>query len=312
MIQECNDTKDKLSSILSEYRSVEKKKLILSLTITLIIMVLELIGGLIINSLALVSDAGHMFTHAFAIIIGIIAILLARKPPCHHKTYGLYRAEVLAAFINGLFLLFVVVMIIIESFERILNPTEINGVIMLVLAILGLIANVTSIIILQGSPKSDLNIKSVFYHMFADAIASVGIVIVALFIIVNPHWILLDPIISIGISIVILVWAIGVLKGSIRILLEMTPKGYNADMISKDLKAEFPEISDLFTLHLWTITSGMIIFSAHIKIQDKNWTILDQESFIEKVNKFLREKYEIVESTLQFTVQNEPQMCYFR
>ncbi len=311
MTQECPETKDKLSSILDEYRTVEKNKLILSLSITLIIMAIELIGGLIINSLALVSDAGHMFTHAFAILIGLIAIFLAQKPPCHHKTYGLYRSEVLAAFINGLFLLYVVLIIILESIERIINPTEINGFIMLVLAIIGFIANVTSILILQGSPKSDLNVKGVFYHMFADAIASIGIVIVAIFIIFNPDWTILDPIISIGISIVILIWAIGILRDSTRILLEMTPKGYDVDMISNALKAEFPEILDLFTIHLWTITPGMIIFSAHIRINDQNWSISDQEAFIEKINKFLLEKYDIVESTLQFTVQNEPQICYF-
>jgi len=312
MTQECPEPNDKLSSVLKEYRSVEKKKLILSLSITLIIMIIELIGGLVINSLALVSDAGHMFTHAFAILIGLLAIFLAQKPPCHHKTYGLYRSEVLAAFINGLFLLFVVVIIILESVERFLHPTEIDGFMMLILAIIGLIANVSSILILRGSQKSDLNIKSVFYHMFADAIASIGIVIIAIFIIFNPDWTVLDPIISIGISIVILAWSIGILKDSTRILLEMTPKGIDVDMISNKLREEFPEILDLFTLHLWTITPGMLIFSAHVRIPDDNWSISNQETFIDKLNKFLLEKYNIVESTLQFTIQDEPQLCFFK
>jgi len=312
MSQECPETKDRLSSVLNEYRTVEKKKLILSLSVTLSIMILELIGGILTNSLALVSDAGHMFTHAFAILIGLIAILLAQKPPCHHKTYGLYRSEVLAAFINGMFLLFVVVIIVLESIERFLNPAEINGVIMLILAIIGLIANISSILILQGSQKSDLNVKGVFYHMFADAIASIGIVIVAIFIIFNPNWTILDPIVSIGISFVIFIWAIGIIKDSTRILLEMTPKGYDVDTISNALKKEFSEILDLFNVHLWTITSGMTIFSAHLKIQDKNWSLSDQESFIEKINQFLVENYEIVETTLQFTVQEEPQLCFFK
>ena len=312
MTQECPGTEDKLSSVLSEYRTVEKKKLILSLSITLIIMTIELMGGLVINSLALVSDAGHMFTHAFAILIGLVAIIIAQKPPCHHKTYGMYRSEVLAALINGLFLLIVVLFIILESIERFLNPMEINGFMMLILAIIGLFANVTSIFILRGSQNSDLNIKSVFYHMFADAIASIGIVIIAFFIIFNPEWSVLDPIISVGISIVILAWAIGILKDSVRILLEMSPKGYNVDMISNALKKEFPEILDLFSLHLWTITSGMSIFSAHVRIPEENWSISKQEALIEKINKFLLEKYKIVESTLQFTVQNEPQSCFFK
>jgi len=253
-----------------------------------------------------------MFTHAFAILIGLAAIVIAQKPPCHHKTYGMYRSEVLAAFINGLFLLVVVVFIILESIERFLDPMEINGFLMLILAIIGLFANVTSILILRGSQNSDLNVKSVFYHMFADAIASLGIVIIAIFIIFNPEWSLLDPIISVGISIVILAWAIGILKDSIRILLEMSPKGYNVDMISNGLREEFPEILDLFSLHLWTITSGMSIFSAHVRIPDQNWSISKQEALIEKINNFLLEKYKIVECTLQFTTKNEAQSCFFK
>lgn len=315
MVESCSDPqsfpKDKLSAKLNEYRTVEKKKLLLSLFLTLTIMLLELIGGIIINSIALVSDAWHMFTHAFAILIGLTAIFIAQKPPCHHKTYGLYRSEVLAAFINGLFLLFVVGFIIFESIERILFPEEINGFTMLVLALIGLGANLTSILILHGSEQSDLNIKGVFYHMFGDAAASIGIVFVAIIIIYNPDWLILDPLISIGISLVILVWAIGILKDSTRILLEMAPEGYDVHMIAEALKEQFSEVLDVFNPHLWTITPGMLIFSAHIKISQKITDITEQEVLNAKINEFLLEKYKIVEVTLQITIKDEPQACYF-
>ena len=175
-------TKNAFSEHLFEYRHVEQKKLILSLSITVITMILELIGGYLTNSMALLSDAGHMFTHAFALVIGLAAIIIARKPPCHHQTFGLYRAEVLAAFINGLFLIVVVGLIVYEAILRLLHPIEILGLEMLFIAFIGLAVNVASIMILKGSHKENLNIRSVFYHMFADAISSVGIVIAALVI----------------------------------------------------------------------------------------------------------------------------------
>ena len=231
-------TKNSFSEHLFEYRYVEQKKLLLSFFITVIAMILELIGGYLTNSMALLSDAGHMFTHAFALVIGLAAIIIARKPPCHHRTFGLYRAEVLAAFVNGLFLIAVVGLIIYEATIRILHPIRIFGLEMLLIAFIGLAVNIVSIMILRGSQKENLNIRSVFYHMFADVISSIGIVIAAL-VIMYTGWTFIDPFVSIGISFVILFWAWGVLKDSTRILLETAPKGLDIDMISEDLKKNF-------------------------------------------------------------------------
>ena len=171
--------KSTYSDHLFQYRSVERKKLVLSLSITLTVMVIEIIGGFITNSIALLSDAGHMFTHAFAIGISLLANFIARKPPCHHKTFGLYRAEVLAAFINGLFLIPIVGIIVFEAILRFLNPQDVIGFYMLIVAFIGLAVNITSILILQGSRDTSLNVRSVFYHMIADAASSIGIVIAA-------------------------------------------------------------------------------------------------------------------------------------
>ena len=138
-------SKSSFSEHLFQYRSVERKKLYISLIITTTVMVLEIIGGLITNSIALLSDAGHMFTHSFAIGISLLAINIARKPPCHHKTFGLYRAEVLAAFINGLFLIPIVGIMIYEAILRFLNPEDVFGFYMLLIALIGLFVNLTSI-----------------------------------------------------------------------------------------------------------------------------------------------------------------------
>lgn len=300
-------SKNTFSEHLFEYRTVEQKKLILSLSITAITMILELIGGFLSNSMALLSDAGHMFTHAFAIGISLVAIFIATKPPCHHRTFGLYRAEVLAAFVNGLFLLLVVGIIIYEAALRIINPIKILGLEMLVIAFIGLAVNAASILILRGSHKENLNIRGVFYHMFADAVSSVGIVLAAI-IIMYTGWTFIDPLVSIGISVLILYWAWGILKDSTRVLLEAAPKGLDIDIIGNDLKNNFPEVKELHNVHIWAITPDMLVFSAHVKLYpDKLQT--KQEILISKINEYLSNKYKIIESTIQIASEDETEVC---
>lgn len=299
-------SKSSFSEHLFQYRSVERKKLYISLIITTTVMVLEIIGGLITNSIALLSDAGHMFTHSFAIGISLLAINIARKPPCHHKTFGLYRAEVLAAFINGLFLIPIVGIIVYEAILRFLNPEEVFGFYMLLIALIGLLVNLTSIRILQGSHNNNLNVKSVFYHMIGDAASSIGIVIASI-IILYTNFNILDPIVSIGISMVILYWAWSVLKESTRILLEMAPKGLNVDTINDDLKNNFKEIMEIYNMHLWTITPDMLMFSAYIKIDEE--MNVNQDNLISEINTFLSKKYNIIESTIQVMPKNAIEAC---
>lgn len=299
----------KHSGHLFEFRLVEKKKLILSLLITLVVMIVEILGGMYTFSIALISDAGHMFTHAFAIGLSLLAIVIAKKPACHHKTFGLYRAEVLAAFINGLFLFPIIGFIVYEAILRFLNPQEIGSYYMLIVALIGLGVNITSVLILRGSQSTNISVKSVFYHMIADAASSIGIVVVA--IIINfTNWTFLDPVVSIGISIVIFYWAYGILRDSTRILLEMTPSGLNIDMISEDLKSKFNEISEILHIHLWTITPDMLVFSAHIKMRACE-NLVEQEKLLSDVSEYLSNKYNILESTIQTVCSEDLLVCNF-
>ena len=294
---------------LFQFRSVEKKKLVSSLIITITVMIVEIIGGFLTNSIALLSDAGHMFTHAFAISISLLAIMISKKPACHHKTFGLYRAEVLAAFINGLFLIPIVGIIIYEAILRFLNPQEIFGFYMLIVAIIGLAVNITSILILQGSQKASLNVRSVFYHMITDAASSIGIVIAAIIVMLTGI-VILDPIVSLGISVVIIYWSWGILRDSTRILLEMAPKGMNIEAITEDLKVNFPEILELYDAHLWTIIPNMLVYSAHVKLNIEMITA-KQENLISKINDFLSNNYKIIESTIQIVSKDAVEACNF-
>ncbi|MBN2073732.1 MAG: cation transporter [Actinobacteria bacterium] len=282
---------------LFEYRNVAQKRLVISLVITAVVMILEIVGGMITGSIALLSDAGHMFTHSFAIAISLVAVIIARKPACHHRTFGLYRAEILAAFINGMTLLFVVGIILYEAVNRIIKPEEINAVQMLRIALIGLTVNVASILILRSGYKTNLNIRSVFYHMVGDAASSVGIVIAAA-VIFYTDWNILDPVISIGISILIFIWAVNILKESGTVLLEMAPRGLDVDLIEEDLKKKFPRIVRMEKVHLWSITTDMLVFSAHMVIRDENGHDCCR-TLLPEINRYLCDKFNIIEATIQ-------------
>jgi len=303
-----HSTKNAFTERLFDYRSVEKRKLILSLSITSVVMIVEVIGGFLTHSIALISDAGHMFTHCFALAISLAAIMIARKPLCHHRTFGLYRAEIVAAFVNGLFLLFVVAIIIYEAVLRIIHPEEVLSLHMLLIALVGLAVNLVSIGILHGSHKEDMNVRSVFYHMVADAASSVGIVVAAI-VIFYTGWNIIDPLVSLGISGVIIYWAWGILKDSTIILLEMAPRGLNTDIISDDLKSHFPEIRELFNVHLWTITADMLVFSAHVLLNEAQENSVNQDTLIERINRYLSEQYQVIESTIQMTSGQAAEVC---
>ena len=303
-----NHTHDSaFSEHLFEYRAVAVKRLALSLSITLVVMIVQIVGGILTGSIALISDSGHMFTHSFAISISLVAIFIARRPPCHHRTFGLYRAEILAAFINGLFLLVVAGIVIYEAVLRIINPQEVLGLQMLVVALVGLGVNLASIALLQGTHGEDINVRSVFYHMVADAASSVGIVAAAI-IILYTGWNILDPLVSLGISALIVRWAWGVLKDSTKVLLEVAPTGLNSDIISQDLKHRFPEIREIYNTHLWTITAGMIVFSAHMQLGELGDSV-EPDALIARVNDYLAHEYGIIESTIQVGTSTELEVC---
>jgi cobalt-zinc-cadmium efflux system protein len=297
------DHADSFSDHLFEFRSVPKKRLLISLAITLIVMVVEFAGGLATRSMALVSDAGHMFTHAFALGISLGAVLIARKPPCHHRTFGLFRAEILAAFTNGLLLLLVGGAIVVQAVQRILAPRPILLPQMLAIAVAGLLVNGISMALLAGAQRGDLNIKSVFYHLVTDMLSSVAIVAGAL-VIRRTGWTVIDPLLSLFISAAILAWSWGVLKESGRILLEMAPRGVGTEAVAGDLKEKFPEILEIHNVHFWTITPDMLVFSAHLRFRPDIVSNEDSARAVSRINRYLHREYRVIESTLQVLGSN--------
>jgi len=286
---------DSISNI-HEYRNVAKNKLVLSMVITGSVMVIEVVGSILTGSLALGSDASHMFTHLFALAISFVAIVIACKQPCHHRTYGFYRAEILAALFNSIFLFGVTAYIFFQGIERLLNPQPVLGFEMLLVAVLGLIANGLSILILRGNVRSDLNVKGAFLHMFADTASSVVIIIGAI-IVSLTNWYIIDPILGIGISVLIFVWAWGLLRDSVNVLLETAPKGMDIDKVGSELKRHVPEIRQITDMHIWEITSGMYSLTAHMEVDLANCNGISQIQ--DKISRFLDEKYGIEHTTVQ-------------
>jgi len=283
---------------LFEYRSVEKKRLKFSMAITGIMMVAEVVGGLLTNSLALISDAGHMFTHFFALAISFGAILCADRESSHHRTFGFYRIEILAALFNSVFLFAVTIWISVEGIRRIVHPAPVLGMQMFVVAVIGLIVNLVSVWILQGAAKEDLNVKSAFLHMWADTLSSIAIVAGAV-IIYFTHWNVIDPVLSIVIAVLILRWGWQLFKDSVNILLESTPKGIKSEQVAEAIKQGVSEIEEITDLHIWEITSKMYSMTAHIKLKD-NFEKAVIKKIVSKIKDIADKEFDIEHTTIEF------------
>ncbi|MBS1257260.1 MAG: Cadmium, cobalt and zinc/H(+)-K(+) antiporter [Candidatus Scalindua arabica] len=277
------------------HRGEERSKLILACSLTGIMFIVEGIAGFLTNSLALLSDAGHMLTHLIALLISLGAILFASKPPTARKTYGFYRLEILAALFNGATLFLITLWIFFHAYKRIINPEPIASGHMFIVAIIGLLVNLACAYILKTSHGS-LNIKSAFMHMMADTFSSLVVVFGAI-IMHYTQWYILDPALSILICIVILVWSYQLITESVDILLEATPKDVDLENVVKSI-SELDEIEGVHDVHIWTITSGMYAMSAHIYIKDL--MVSETQKIMSNINTLVKEKYSIGHTVIQF------------
>ena len=273
----------------------ESRALKIALAIVLLLVVAELIGGILSNSLALLGDAGHMFVDGLALGISLFAITLARKPPTTTRTFGYHRAEIMAALINGIILVLVAAYIFYEAYQRFLSPPEVKTTLMLIVAGLGLCANLAGIFLLRKHHKRSLNVKAAFWHVLGDTISSIGVIIGGIIIAVTG-WGIVDPIIAVLIGCIILWGAVRLVREASDILLEAVPRDIEVEDVIKAMK-EVPGIDEIHDLHVWTITSGIIALSSHVIIQDQ--MISRTGEIVEKVNHILEGRFNITHTTLQ-------------
>jgi cation diffusion facilitator family transporter len=276
------------------------KGLAIALVTTVIIMVLEFFGGLTTNSLALLSDSGHMLSDVSSLALSLVAMWFAAKPPSPQKTYGFYRFEILAALMNGIALFIIAGFIIWEAYQRFFAPPTVSSWLMMTIAAIGLLANLFSAWVLtrQGDVKENVNVRSAYLHVLGDALGSVG-AIVAGIVMAAFSWYIADPIISVVVAILILKSAWGVIDESIHILMEGTPLTVDSDEV-KQVLLQIPGVKSIHDLHIWTVTSGIDSLTCHLVIDNDQ----DSQSILQQAIMRIEEQFSIQHTTLQIETKD--------
>ncbi|MCI1589975.1 cation diffusion facilitator family transporter [Heyndrickxia oleronia] len=283
-----------------ETREGNKKGLIIALMITAGIMLLEFFGGLVTNSLALLSDAGHMLSDTSSLILSLFAIWFAQRPASRNKTYGFYRFEILAALFNGLTLFIISGIIVWEAYGRFFEPPTVASGSMMVIAAIGLIANLISAwsLIRKSDIKNNVNLRSAYLHILGDALGSVGAIIAGALMLLFD-WYIADPIISVIVALLILKSAWGVIKQSIHILMEGTPITIDQSEVESYLK-QINGVINVHDLHIWTITSGLDSLSCHLLVEEH----ADTQEILQRAIDLIKDKFQIEHTTIQIETKS--------
>jgi cobalt-zinc-cadmium efflux system protein len=275
------------------HRLAERRGLTLATVFTGAILLAEIIGGILTNSLALLADAGHMLVDVASLVMSFLALTFALRPPSKQRTFGFHRLEILAALANGLALILICLYIFYEAYQRILTPQPVQGPGMLAIALVGLVANVAAIMVLEKGES--LNVRSAFLHVLGDTLSSAGIIVGGL-VMLFTGWYIIDPIISVVIALLILLSAYRVTVEAVNVLLEATPKGIDLQEVIEAVQ-EVDGVRDIHDVHIWSITSGLHALSAHLLIDDQLTSC--SVDIVERVQALLKHDFGIAHTTLQ-------------
>ncbi|KOG28957.1 MULTISPECIES: cation diffusion facilitator family transporter [Streptomyces] len=288
-----------------------RNRLRIALGITLSVMVIEIIGGLAADSLALIADAAHMATDAVGLGMALLAIHFANRPPSENRTFGFARAEILAALANCLLLLCVGGYVLYEAIQRFLEPAETKGGLTIAFAVIGLVANMISLSLLVRGQKESLNVRGAYLEVLADALGSVT-VIVAAGIIMATGWQYADPIASIVIGLMIVPRTVKLLRETLDVLLEAAPKGVDMGEVRAHILA-LPGVEGVHDLHAWTITSGMPVLSAHVVVDQGALDSVGHEKMLHALQGCLGSHFDVEHCTFQLEpvghAEHEAKLC---
>ncbi|HEX8823832.1 MAG TPA: cation diffusion facilitator family transporter [Archangium sp.] len=278
---------------LKEERRKDRNRLFFALVLTGTIAVAEAVGGYLTNSLALMSDAGHMLTDISALGLSLLALWFSGKPADVKKTYGYYRMEILSALLNGVLLLGITGFILVEAWERFRTPAEVRLGPMAMVATVGLLANLGALGFLHRSHS--MNVRGAFLHVLGDTLSSVG-VLVGAGVMYLTGWYVVDPIISVLISVVIVVGALKLVRDAVDVLLEAVPSHVDLSVV-KELLTKVEGVRDVHDLHVWTIASGMYALSAHLVVKDP--MVCNNDDILSAVKHQLFDRFGIDHTTIQ-------------
>jgi cobalt-zinc-cadmium efflux system protein len=262
-------------------------------------LVVEVVGGILTHSLALLSDAAHMFTDVMALAIAIAAMRLSRLPADRKRTFGYHRFEILAAAFNATLLFFVALYILYEAYQRWLSPPPIESLGMLAVAIVGLAVNLVGMRLLSSDADSNLNVKGAYLEVWADALGSVGVIIAAL-IVYFTGWTRADPIVAVLIALWVMPRTWTLFKQSVNVLLEGVPEGMDLSVIDSRLRS-VPGVRDVHDLHIWAIGSGKASLTAHLILDEVQ---ADVQLVLNNANELLRRDFGLTHTTLQAELEH--------
>ena len=274
-----------------------RKRLVAVLAITLSVVLIQIVGALVSGSLALLADAGHMLSDAAGVSIALMAAWIAARPASDQRTYGYQRAEVLAALANALVLIVISVVIFTEAIRRFGSTPEVQTDVMLYAAVLGAVANLVSLLILRGAQKESLNVRGAYLEVLGDLLGSFAVIAAAVVIMVTGFQ-AADTIASIVIALMILPRAWHLLRDVVDVLLEATPKGVEVQMIREHILAVEGVVS-VHDIHIWTITSGVPVFSAHVVVEDTALGARGADQILDKLVSCLGSHFDTEHCTFQ-------------
>jgi len=259
-------------------------------------MLAEVIGGLVSGSLALLADAGHMLTDAMALALAWVAFRVSEKPADPKRTFGYHRFQILAVFVNGLSLLLIVGWILIEALERILDPINVAGGMMLTIAVLGLAVNIIVFVILHGGDQANLNLRGAALHVTGDLLGSIAAIVAAI-VIMLTRWMPIDPILSVLVAALILRSAWHLVRRSTHILLEGTPEWLDIEAMKAELIRQVPSLQTVDHIHVWTLTPERLMLTMHVTLNKKRE--VSSSTALEQIKRHLRESFGIHHSTIE-------------
>jgi cobalt-zinc-cadmium efflux system protein len=284
----------------------DTRRLVVALTLVVGFMAVEVVAGILADSLALLSDAAHMLIDAGALLLSLLVIRLVARPAGGNLTFGLRRSEILSAQANGMTLLILAGLIVYGGIQRLINPPDPEGTVMLVVALVGVVVNLAATQQLTKANRRSMNIEGSFQHILTDLIAFIATAIAGVLILATG-WVRADPIVALMVAAIMLRAAYGLLKDSGRVLLEIAPEGMSVDEIGQALAAQ-PGVREVHDLHVWTIGSDLPSLSAHVLVEPG----ADCHSIRRELEHVLEHRFEIEHSTLQVEHQQEGDLVQIR
>ena len=284
-----------------DHGSSDRRALTIALALIVALLAGEVAGGIVAHSVALLADAGHMLTDLAALLIAFTAMVMAEKPASGRHTYGLGRLEVLAALGNSATFFLMVAAVAWEAFHRFAHPALPDWKTMGVIAFIGLLANVASAWFLRGAEAQDLNMRSAWLHVMGDLASSLG-VLVGVVVIAKTGWAWVDPLLSLGIAVLIALSAFKLFWKALHILLESAPHGLTPEKICTFLTTRIPGVREVHHVHLWEVGSGEVHLTAHLVVEDQ--PLRDAQAILEKAHQELESQCGVHHATLQLEVHD--------